>query len=181
MSIQSRATQLRNLTLSKSSHKHKKMKKLSSQLFSQQTSRLVHGGCSGGWSTPIVRHASNSLFPKEHLESFELYNKMNAKFRVAVVNTCNMNCYFCHNEGMANPRSAGDAHPLKKQGPEPFPIQEVIRVMNDFCELGGTQLNITGGEPLVRKDIVSVLKSIDKKKTRIVLNSNILLAERLLR
>ena len=105
-------------------------------------------------------------YPQEYLDSFEIYNKLNAKFRVAVVNTCNMNCFFCHNEGMENPRSLGDKTPIKKQGKEPFPVGELVRMMNDFCDLGGTQLNITGGEPLVRKDIVDVLKSIDKKNTR---------------
>ncbi|KAG2393988.1 hypothetical protein C9374_003752 [Naegleria lovaniensis] len=122
-----------------------------------------------------------SLYPSEWLESFHTYNKLNAKFRVAITNTCNMNCFFCHNEGMKNPRSPGDPIPLKKQGPEPFPIQEIIRLCNDFCDLGGTQLNITGGEPLARKDIVSVLKSINKQNTRVVLNSNVLLADRLLK
>lgn len=34
---------------------------------------------------------------------------------------------------------------------------------------------------MARKDIVSVLKSIDKKNTRVVLNSNVLLADRLLK
>jgi len=105
---------------------------------------------------------------------------MGAKFRVAVVNKCNMNCFFCHNEGMDNPRSPGDKVPLKKVGNEAMPIQNIIRLMNDFCELGGTQLNITGGEPLARKDICDVLRAVKKRKTKVVLNSNVLLADRLL-
>jgi cyclic pyranopterin phosphate synthase len=115
------------------------------------------------------------------LQSFETYNKMGAKFRVAVVNKCNMNCFFCHNEGMENPRSPGDKVPLQKVGKETMAIENVIQLMNDFCELGGTQLNITGGEPLARKDICDVLRAINKRNTRVVLNSNVLLADRLLK
>jgi len=119
-------------------------------------------------------------FSNELLQSFQTYNKMGAKFRVAVVNKCNMNCFFCHNEGMDNPRKPGDKVPLQKIGNESMPIENVIQLMNDFCELGGTQLNITGGEPLARKDICHVLRSINKHNTRVVLNSNVLLADRLL-
>ena len=50
-----------------------------------------------------------------------------------------------------------------------------------FTGLGGTQLNITGGEPLARKDITDILRGIKKRKTRVVLNSNVLLAQRLLK
>ncbi len=120
-------------------------------------------------------------YPEEQLKSFEIFNKMGAKFRVAVVNKCNFNCFFCHNEGMKNPRSPGDNVPLSKTFEEEMNIEKITKLMNDFCELGGTQLNVTGGEPLVRKDIVEILKSIDKRDTLLCLNSNVLLAERLLK
>jgi len=81
---------------------------------------------------------------------------------------------------MKNPRSPGDKVPLEKKGEETMETHEVVQLMNDFCELGGGQLNITGGEPLARRDIVELLNSIKKRDTRIILNSNVLLAERLL-
>ena len=84
---------------------------------------------------------------------------MGAKFRVAVTNKCNMNCFFCHNEGIKNPRQVGDKVPLSKVGEELVSFHKLSSLMNDFCDLGGTQLNITGGEPLARKDIVPLLKS----------------------
>lgn len=39
---------------------------------------------------------------------------------------------------------------------------------------------IIGGEPLVRKDIVAMMNKINKQNTRVILNSNVMLAERLL-
>nr|CAG4707688.1 unnamed protein product [Naegleria fowleri] len=170
--------------MSRSSSSSSSISRSSSRSRSTSSISSIDTSTHKNYSTKIItpsHHPFEGLYPSEWLNSFHLYNQLNAKFRVAITNTCNMNCFFCHNEGMKNPRSPGDPIPLKKQGPEPFPIQEIIRLCNDFCELGGTQLNITGGEPLARKDIVSVLKSIDKKNTRVVLNSNVLLADRLLK
>ena len=60
---------------------------------------------------------------------------MGAKFRVAVVNKCNMNCFFCHNEGMENPRTAGEKFPIKKSIEPKMNNQKMIKLMNDFCEV----------------------------------------------
>eukprot|EP01080_Neovahlkampfia_damariscottae_P000972 gene972-9879_t len=106
---------------------------------------------------------------------------MGAKFRVAVVNKCNMNCFFCHNEGMENPRTPGDKYPIKKSLEPKMDNKKMIKLMNDFCELGGRQLNVTGGEPLSHKDITTILSNIDKKDTTVILNSNVMLADRLLK
>jgi molybdenum cofactor biosynthesis enzyme MoaA len=81
------------------------------------------------------------------LESFKVFNNMGAKFRVAIINKCNMNCFFCHNEGMKNPRLPGDKTPILRSEKPLIPTEKMIKLMNDFCELGGKQLNITGGEP----------------------------------
>lgn len=45
---------------------------------------------------------------------------------------------------MPNPRSAGDPVPLKKKGHEELSFDDLVQLMNDFCDLGGGQLNITG-------------------------------------
>jgi molybdenum cofactor biosynthesis enzyme MoaA len=52
--------------------------------------------------------------------------------------------------------------------------------MNAYTRLGGRQINVTGGEPLARKDLIELVEAVDKRQTRIVVNSNVLLAERLL-
>jgi len=108
-----------------------------------------------------------------------------------------MNCFFCHNEGMDNPRQPltldrpsqdeTDSHKnessklLNKKGPSFLSTDQLLDLMNSFADLGGKQLNITGGEPLSHPDINHILKSVKKKKTKIVLNSNVLLAQRLLK
>lgn len=143
---------------------------------------------------------------QRQLESFRIFNDHSGKFRVAVVNRCNMDCFFCHNEGMDNPRrsaaplgaadplSGGGGHqpavngaaakkrdPLKRKGPSVLSTEQLLGIMNAFTRLGGKQINVTGGEPLAHPEINAILRGIDKRNTRVVLNSNVLLAQRLLK
>lgn len=106
------------------------------------------------------------------MSSFKYFNQKGGKFRVTVVNRCNFNCFFCHNEGMDNPREPGmPGYPAKGCGDQS--TENLLSLINTYTRMGGKSLNITGGEPLTRSDIVDVLSRIDKRDTTIVLNSNI--------
>ena len=100
-------------------------------------------------------------------------------FRVAIVNVCNLNCFFCHNEAMVNPRRPGE-DPNGKVGPVHISLDELLGIINAFTSRGGGQVNITGGEPLAHREIVRFLEDIDKRSTRVVLDTNVILADRLL-
>jgi len=67
--------------------------------------------------------------------------------RISVTQRCNLNCNYCHHEGEFNP------------GPElsPMEIQERVEV---FSEIGIRKVKITGGEPLIRTDILEIVKKI---------------------
>jgi len=68
------------------------------------------------------------------------------RLRVKVTDRCNYRCIFCHGEG-----SSGEVELLT---PEDF------NVIADFCtRLGIRRFKITGGEPLVRKDIVEIVRA----------------------
>ena len=113
------------------------------------------------------------------LEQFALFNERGGKFRIAVVNICNLDCFFCHNEAMPNPRSpaqSGACRPQRRIGDE-----QLLGIINAYTALGGRQVNITGGEPLAHSDIVGFLRAIEARQTQIVLNTNAVLAQRLLK
>ncbi len=115
------------------------------------------------------------------LHSFRIFNERGGKFRVAVTNACNLDCFFCHNEGMANPRRPGPGRRLPASLPAPqLGTDDLIRKTSAFCGLGGRQVNVTGGEPLAHPEIVRILGSIDRRGARVILNTNALLADRLL-
>lgn len=67
--------------------------------------------------------------------------------RISVTQRCNLSCKYCHHEGEFNP------------GPElsPMEIKERVEV---FSEMGIRKVKITGGEPLVRTDILEIVKKI---------------------
>lgn len=67
--------------------------------------------------------------------------------RISVTQRCNLSCIYCHHEGEINP------------GPElsPMEIKEIVEV---FSEMGIRKVKITGGEPLVRTDILEIVKKI---------------------
>ena len=111
--------------------------------------------------------------------NFRVFNERAGKFRVAIVNVCNLNCFFCHNEAMVNPRRPGE-DPNGKVGPVHISLDELLGIINAFTSRGGGQVNITGGEPLAHREIVRFLEDIDKRSTRVVLDTNVILADRLL-
>lgn len=94
---------------------------------------------------------------------------------MAVTHLCNLDCFFCHNEGMAGPRRADRAAASPRLG-----FEALVGIASAHGALGGRQINITGGEPLARPDLVDLLQAIDKRDARLVLNTNAVLADRLL-
>jgi molybdenum cofactor biosynthesis enzyme MoaA len=110
---------------------------------------------------------------------FRTFVDAGGKFRVAIVNHCNLDCFFCHNEAMANPRRPADGAP---PGPIPPALDDasLLGIINAYTRLGGRQVNLTGGEPLAHPDLPGFLARIEKRAARVVLNTNALLARRLL-
>jgi len=114
---------------------------------------------------------------RRRLDRFRTFNDRGGKLRVAVTDACNLDCFFCHNEAMANPRRL--ALPLARAGPR-LRTDDLIEIMNAFARLRGRQINVTGGEPLAHPEIVRILESIDRRGTLVILNTNAILADRLL-
>ncbi|MCQ4153878.1 MAG: GTP 3',8-cyclase MoaA [Archaeoglobi archaeon] len=67
--------------------------------------------------------------------------------RIAVTSKCNLNCIYCHREGENNPRNEMSA-------------ERIAEIANAFHELGVKKLKLTGGEPLLRRDICDIISSM---------------------
>ena len=109
------------------------------------------------------------------LSRFRRFVAEGGKFRVAVVNACNLDCFFCHNEAMANPRRLG-----KAAGRGRLSLLELAKLSSAYAALGGAQINVTGGEPLAERGLFEFLDALEEREARVVLNTNAVLAERLL-
>lgn len=82
-----------------------------------------------------------------------MIDKLNRKIeymRISVTDRCNLRCVYCMpEEGVQN-----ISHD------EILSYDEIIRICKCVAKLGIKKIKITGGEPLVRKDIVSLIKEI---------------------
>ncbi len=71
--------------------------------------------------------------------------------RIAITRRCNLRCQFCHMEG-------------EDEGRENFAremnVDEIIRIVRIAVGLGVFKVKLTGGEPLIRKDVIEIVKGI---------------------
>lgn len=102
---------------------------------------------------------------------FRTFVETGGKFRVSVTNACNLRCFFCHNEGMASTRGPGRG-PGVPVRPVQLDVDDLLGIINAFTGLGGRQLNITGGEPLLYPRIVELLAGIERRECSVLLNTN---------
>lgn len=69
--------------------------------------------------------------------------------RISVTDRCDFRCLYCMTEDMSFlPRA------------QTLTLEEIYTLAKTFTELGVSKIRITGGEPLVRKNIVSLLNKI---------------------
>ncbi len=71
--------------------------------------------------------------------------------RVSVTDRCDFRCVYCMSE---------DMHFLPKQ--DLLSLEELDRLCTAFVDKGTRKLRITGGEPLVRRDIMKLFKSLSR-------------------
>jgi len=70
-----------------------------------------------------------------------------SNIRISVTPRCNLNCIYCHREGEVKPEKE-----LSKDE-----IAEILKVAAKF---GIRSVKFTGGEPLLRQDIVDIVRSV---------------------
>lgn len=71
--------------------------------------------------------------------------------RISVTQRCNLHCPYCHREG--EEKRVGNS--ADEMTPE-----EIIRIAGVAVSLGMKRVKITGGEPLLRPDILDIVKGI---------------------
>lgn len=90
--------------------------------------------------------------------------------RLSVVDRCNLQCLYCMPEGGAN------FDPWNKF----LSYAQMVQLVNYFADLGIKKVRITGGEPLVRRDISELISQIreNQKIEEITLTTNGVLLEK---
>src|SRR5215470_16796001 len=71
--------------------------------------------------------------------------------RVSVTDRCDLRCVYCMAEDMTFLPKA-----------EILTLEELDRICSAFVRLGVQKLRLTGGEPLVRRDIMTLFRSLSR-------------------
>lgn len=79
------------------------------------------------------------------------YGRPLLNLRVSITQNCNLRCLYCHREGekkfVENIRTE-------------MTVDEIVRIVKIAVDLGISNVKLTGGEPLIRKDVMEVVKGI---------------------
>lgn len=93
------------------------------------------------------------------------YGRKVTGIRIALTPRCNLKCIYCHHEGELLP------------GGE-IPGDMVVSIAKAAAELGMRSVKLTGGEPLLRKDLDLIIARIPQSLDISITTNGILLAER---
>lgn len=74
------------------------------------------------------------------------FNRNITYLRVSVTDHCNYRCHYCRDEDHVTDTSRNDI----------LSYEELARIVRLFAELGITKVRLTGGEPLLRKNILQL-------------------------
>ena len=83
------------------------------------------------------------------LEDFTLdkYERPIVSLRITLTNRCNVNCLYCHHDGMVKSR-------------DEMTSDELYTICKIAKKLGVKKIRLSGGEPLLKKDIVEIVEKI---------------------
>ncbi|MCS7110701.1 MAG: GTP 3',8-cyclase MoaA [Ignisphaera sp.] len=99
---------------------------------------------------------------------YDRFNRVLKNLRISVTYDCNFNCLYCHHEGWSNRSS------------DVLTAEEIQTVSSVARFLGIDEFKLTGGEPLLRKDIVKIVSALRELKPRdISITTNGFLLEKL--
>src|ERR1700704_2672517 len=71
--------------------------------------------------------------------------------RVSVTDRCDLRCFYCMSEDMTFLPKA-----------DLLTLEELARLCWAFTAKGGRKLRLTGGEPLVRRNVISLVRSLSR-------------------
>lgn len=71
--------------------------------------------------------------------------------RISITQRCNNHCLFCHREGEVLRANTSE---------EKMKVEEIVRIAKIAVSLGIARIKLTGGEPLMRKDLPEIISGV---------------------
>jgi len=75
------------------------------------------------------------------------YNRPVSNLRISLTPKCNLSCIYCHREGEKKPE-------------EPLSAPEIAEVLKVATHFGIRSVKFTGGEPMLRTDLLEIIRSV---------------------
>lgn len=91
------------------------------------------------------------------------YNRTVTNLRISLTQRCNLRCIYCHAEGEVNPK-------------EEMSVEDIAELMRVGVQFGIRSIKFTGGEPLLRRDLVDIIRSVPPGVESSLTTNGILLA-----
>jgi cyclic pyranopterin phosphate synthase len=97
--------------------------------------------------------------PENKSQLIDRFGRKVTYVRMSITDRCDFRCVYCMDEEMTFiPRE------------QVLTLEEIVFLMRAFCELGVEKIRITGGEPLVRRNVDWLMSEIGKLKQTTALN-----------
>jgi len=81
---------------------------------------------------------------------FDRFGRKINYLRISVTDRCNQRCYYCMpKDGITLIRHE-----------DVLSFEEILRITTEFVEMGINKVRLTGGEPLVRRGIISLVEML---------------------
>ncbi|KXB04659.1 molybdenum cofactor biosynthesis protein MoeA [candidate division MSBL1 archaeon SCGC-AAA382A03] len=77
------------------------------------------------------------------------YGRPLTSLRISITQKCDLNCFYCHREG------------CERENRE-MNVSEISKLVEVAADFGTKKIKITGGEPLIRDDIVDIVDEISQ-------------------
>ncbi|MDK2916684.1 MAG: 3,8-cyclase [Euryarchaeota archaeon] len=92
------------------------------------------------------------------------YNRTVTNLRISLTQRCNLRCIYCHAEGEVSPE-------------EQMSAEDIAELMQVGAQFGIRSIKFTGGEPLLRRDLVDIIRSVPPGVESSLTTNGTLLAE----
>lgn len=99
------------------------------------------------------------------------YGRNINNMRISVTQQCNLKCFYCHKEGENGADGRGDSDNYMTPG-------EIEKIAEIGSRAGIEKLKITGGEPLLRDDILDIVRGCANHMKEISMTTNGVLLKR---
>ncbi|MBL4652899.1 MAG: GTP 3',8-cyclase MoaA [Flavobacteriales bacterium] len=96
------------------------------------------------------------------------FGRVHDYLRISLTDRCNLRCTYCMpEEGI-----------VLREKSEFMTSEEIVEIATTFVQMGVKKIRLTGGEPLIKKDIVNILTQLSQLPIELTLTTNAVLVDR---